>query len=67
MNQHLPIIVVFLIVTSLLSPLAAEEVRRPYNVLLIISDDLTATALGCYGNKTCRTPNIDRLASEGTL
>ena len=67
MNQHLPIIAAFLIVTSLLSPLAAEEVRRPYNVLLIISDDLTATALGCYGNNTCRTPNIDRLASEGTL
>jgi len=35
-------------------------------VLFIISDDLTATVLGCYGNKTCRTPNIDKLASEGT-
>ncbi len=48
------------------SALAAEEQRKPYNVLLIISDDLTATALGCYGNKLCRTPNIDRLASDGT-
>ncbi len=47
--------------------LAAEEQRKPYNVLLIISDDLTATALGCYGNTICRTPNIDRLASDGTL
>ncbi len=36
------------------------------NVLFIISDDLTATALGCYGNKLCQTPNIDRLATEGT-
>ncbi|MDA7862746.1 sulfatase-like hydrolase/transferase, partial [Akkermansiaceae bacterium] len=36
------------------------------NVLFIISDDLTATALSCYGNQVCKTPNIDRLASQGT-
>ena len=47
--------------------LAAEEQRQPYNVLLIISDDLTTTALGCYGNKVCQTPNIDGLAARGTL
>jgi iduronate 2-sulfatase len=40
--------------------------RDKPNVLFIISDDLTATALGCYGNKLCQTPNIDRLATEGT-
>jgi iduronate 2-sulfatase len=44
---------------------AAAESARP-NVLLIVSDDLTATALSCYGNTICRTPNIDRLAGQGT-
>jgi len=47
---------------------AATSVRaaRPkYNVLFIISDDLTYTALSCYGNEVCKTPNIDRLAERG--
>ena len=44
---------------------AAQE-RRP-NVLLILADDLTASALGSYGNLQCRTPNLDRLAGRGVL
>jgi iduronate 2-sulfatase len=39
---------------------------KPYNVLFIISDDLTATALSCYGNEVCSTPNIDAIAAKGT-
>ncbi|MDF1826425.1 MAG: sulfatase [Verrucomicrobiales bacterium] len=48
----------------LLLPLTGES--RNYNVLFIISDDLTYTALSCYGNKVCETPHIDRLAARGT-
>ena len=43
----------------------ALSYAKKYNVLFIISDDLTYTALSCYGNKVCKTPNIDKLASEG--
>lgn len=35
------------------------------NVLFIISDDLTAEALACYGNTQCQTPNIDAIAKRG--
>ncbi len=39
--------------------------EHEYNVLFIISDDLTATALSCYGNRVCKTPNIDAIAAQG--
>lgn len=39
--------------------------KKDYNVLFIISDDLTTTAVSSYENKACKTPNIDQLASEG--
>ncbi|MFC1766199.1 sulfatase [Planctomycetota bacterium] len=45
--------------------LSSFATQPKYNVLFIISDDLTYTALSCYGNSVCRTPNIDRLAKRG--
>ena len=52
-----------LLIFSLIVP--AQKQEKP-NVLFIISDDLTATAISAYGNSICKTPNIDLLASEGT-
>ena len=43
----------------------AARAGKP-NVLFIIADDLTRTALSCYGNTLVRTPNIDRIAAQGT-
>ncbi|ELU12890.1 hypothetical protein CAPTEDRAFT_155395 [Capitella teleta] len=38
--------------------------KRP-NILIIVADDLGYGDVGCFGNSTIRTPNIDRLAREG--
>jgi iduronate 2-sulfatase len=46
---------------------AEESPPQIKNVLFIVSDDLKASVLGCYGDKVCHTPNIDRLASEGVV
>ena len=37
----------------------------PPNIVLILTDDLGIADLQCYGRKDHRTPNLDRLASEG--
>jgi uncharacterized sulfatase len=51
------------IVVAALCGQAMASSPRP-NVLLIVADDLRDT-LGCYGNVTVKTPNIDRLAARG--
>ncbi|MCL2664114.1 MAG: sulfatase-like hydrolase/transferase [Defluviitaleaceae bacterium] len=40
--------------------------KKP-NILWICTDSQRWDTLGCYGNKWVKTPNIDRLASEGML
>ena len=38
--------------------------KRP-NILVLMSDQHSKRQLGCYGDPLVRTPNLDRLASEG--
>jgi len=49
----------------LLANAVIAQQAKDYNVLFIIADDLTATAVSSYENKACQTPHIDKLASEG--
>ncbi len=48
-----------------LSITAVAQSKKKPNVLFIISDDLTTTAVSSYGNTACSTPNIDALAQKG--
>ena len=40
--------------------------RDQPNIILFVSDDHGTDALGAYGNPIIKTPNLDKLASEGT-
>ncbi|XP_063161137.1 steryl-sulfatase isoform X1 [Candoia aspera] len=44
---------------------ALEERLSKPNIILFMVDDLGIGDLGCYGNTTLRTPNIDNLAKGG--
>jgi arylsulfatase A len=41
-----------------------SQVRKP-NIIFILADDLGIGEVGCYGADAYKTPNIDRLASQG--
>ena len=51
-------------------PLAAlcaadlSKTNKP-NILFIITDQQTISALGCAGNSDVKTPNLDRVAARG--
>jgi N-acetylgalactosamine-6-sulfatase len=60
MKTYMIALLLFLFATI---SIAAE---RP-NILFLLADDLGWGDLGCYGNQRKRTPNLDKLASQGIL
>lgn len=45
--------------------LACEAADTPPNVIFILTDDQRWDSLGCSGNADLKTPELDRLASQG--
>ena len=56
--------VVILIVLNLTKYGGAKKERT--NFVVLLADDLGLSDIGCFGNTTIPTPNIDRLCHEGT-
>ncbi|MGC6465714.1 MAG: sulfatase-like hydrolase/transferase, partial [Akkermansiaceae bacterium] len=48
----------------LFTAFAFAEARKP-NIIYVMVDDLGYGDLGCYGQKTLKTPHLDKMASEG--
>ncbi|MCH7919258.1 MAG: sulfatase [Planctomycetes bacterium] len=63
MKKHAWNLVLFVAATL---TVAAEATDRP-NVLLIMADDCTFNDLTLYGGQNAKTPNLDKLASEGLV
>jgi len=55
-----------LALVAAVSPAYAADPTRGPNVVLIVADDMGFADIGCYGANDIRTPNLDRLAKEGT-
>jgi arylsulfatase A len=56
------------VVGAFLNPSGAEaqqgQTKKP-NIIFILADDLGIGDVGCYGADNYKTPNIDKLASQG--
>ncbi len=51
--------------TMVPASLKGAQGKRPKNIVLIYADDLGYGDVSCYGATKVKTPNIDRVASEG--
>ncbi len=67
LNNSMRFWLLLLLAGSVIGQNCLEAAKPSKNVLFIISDDLKASVLGCYGDKTGKTPNIDRLARNGVV
>lgn len=54
-----------LIASFLLFVINISLAQQKPNIVIIISDDHAYQAIGAYGGKIAKTPNIDRIAKEG--
>jgi hypothetical protein len=47
-------------------PLTSNAANSKPNFIFFMPETLRAESIGCYGHPLVRTPNLDRLAAEGT-
>ena len=64
--RYVTTIYVFLTIAYLAPVHAADLSANKPNIIFILADDSGFADFGCYGHPYSRTPNIDKLAADGT-
>lgn len=54
-----------ILVASLLAAPCSTPAAPPPNIVVVFIDDMGWGDFSCFGNRDARTPNVDRLASQG--
>jgi arylsulfatase A-like enzyme len=62
--QHIGALVLLL---SKPTSLAGKHATKRSNIIFLLSDDQRYNAMGCMGNPTIKTPNMDKLAADGMV
>ena len=65
-RYHSLLIVITLIFFSCKTKEVDKSDMKP-NIIFIMADDLGYGDLGCYGQTKIKTPNLDKMASEGMI
>ncbi|WP_197356103.1 arylsulfatase [Aureliella helgolandensis] len=69
-HSRIPRLARLIVLTSLFVGLSvgslSQAEERPPNFIFLLSDDVAQGDLGCYGQQLIQTPNLDRMAAEGT-
>ncbi len=67
--MRLSIITLLCVLVNLATECVQAAVSMPdtskMNILFINIEDCNASALGCYGNPICKTPNLDKFCASG--
>jgi arylsulfatase A-like enzyme len=68
-QSHRVLVFAWTVLAVMLSPLAAGAQQPPPNILVIMGDDIGYWNVSAYnrGQMGYRTPNIDRISSEGAI
>ncbi len=64
--KHVVLALAYWVLVPLAALPAAETPKPKPNIVFLFADDMGWGDLRCYGHPYAKTPNLDRLASEGT-